>query len=428
MTRCRGALILAAAVLGCKFLWTVELPSQAVAMQVHAAARKEEAAQVTGSRDDGVCLSCHQDQAATYPETSHHRTSSLGNRNTILGSFRNDGSNLLMIADPALARDDPGLYFKMDAKDGNYYQTAVAGWPDQLRTRSERFDVVIGTGTRGQSYLYWKSDQLFELPVSYWSEGRRWINSPGFKNGTMNFNRPITPRCLECHASFIQATSPDPQTNRYHRTSLVTGISCERCHGPSENHLRRHVSEGEPRARSEGEAILNPATLSRDRQVDLCALCHNGIRAEERAPAFSYQPGDSLDRYLQPNLADNAEHPDVHGNQVGLLKRSRCYLSSPAMSCSTCHEVQAPEHEASWYSQRCLSCHVMESCGMAKTLGKTIANGCVDCHMPVERTAAFSFDTAGVPVQPTMRSHWIRVPASRDSLSLPHPRAPRGEP
>jgi len=45
----------------------------------------------------------------------------------------------------------------------------------------ERIDVVIGSGVRGQSYLYWHGDQLYELPVSYWSDGGRWINSPGYK-------------------------------------------------------------------------------------------------------------------------------------------------------------------------------------------------------------------------------------------------------
>jgi len=42
-------------------------------------------------------------------------------------------------------------------------------------------DIVIGSGVRGQSYLYWHGDQLYELPVSYWSDGSRWINSRASK-------------------------------------------------------------------------------------------------------------------------------------------------------------------------------------------------------------------------------------------------------
>src|SRR6202012_207849 len=92
-----------------------------------------------------------------------------------------------------------------------------------------------------------------------------------------------------------------------------------------------------------GQAILNPAKLSRDRQVDLCALCHNGIRTDELVPAFSYQPGQTLDNFLRPNQGDVLMHPDVHGTQVVLPEKSRCYLSSPGMSCSPCHNVHQTE-------------------------------------------------------------------------------------
>lgn len=39
-----------------------------------------------------------------------------------------------------------------------------------------------------------------------------------------------------------------------------------------------------------------------------------------------------------------------HGNQVGLLERSRCYIASPNMSCSTCHDVHTPEKPVALYS------------------------------------------------------------------------------
>ncbi len=271
---------------------------------------------------DAACLTCHREQSTSYVHTAHHLTSQPANKDSILGSFH-DGSNVLMIADPATASDNPGLYFKMEAKANGFYQTAVAGWPGQLEKKSERMDVVIGSGVRGQSYLYWHGDLLYELPVSYWSDGSRWINSPGYKDGTMNFSRAVVPRCLECHATQIVARSPDPLSNQYDPTSLVTGISCERCHGAGTEHIALHQAKtttaaGAP-AGSAGETILNPAKFTRDRQVDLCALCHNGIRREELVPAFSYVPGKSLDNYLHPNEGEIADHPDVHGNQVGLL-------------------------------------------------------------------------------------------------------------
>jgi hypothetical protein len=353
---------------------------------------------------DAACLSCHRDQSTSYVHTAHALTSQPATRDSILGSFR-EGSNVLMIADPATAGDDPGLYFKMETRPDGFFQTAFAGWPGQLKTRSEKMEVVIGSGVRGQSYLYWHGDRLFELPVSYWSDGNRWINSPGYKDGTMNFTRAVIPRCLECHATSIHARSPDPLGNEYNPASLVTGISCERCHGPGASHVALE------KTKSPGgiAAILNPAKFSRDRQVELCALCHNGIRTDELVPAFSYVPGKPLDNYLKPNEGDVAAHPDVHGNQVGLLEKSRCYVSSPGMSCSTCHNVHQAERPAASYSERCLSCHKVESCGMAKTIGPKIAENCIDCHMPVEKTNAIASVTAGQTIQPKMRNHWIKV-------------------
>jgi Cytochrome c554 and c-prime len=352
---------------------------------------------------DSACLSCHKEQAISYQRTAHHLTSQLANTHTVLGPFR-EGSNVLTIY-PAHT-SEPGLYFRMEEKNGNYYETAVTSWDNTTQTRSERIDIVTGSGVRGATYLYWDGDRLYELPVSYWTDGHQWINSPGYDNGTAKFSRPINPGCLECHATYINPLSPDPLTNRYEKASLVTGISCETCHGPGVDHVARNKAGS---AAAEEQAILNPAKFSRDRQVDLCALCHNGIQREAIAPAFSYVPGEPLTNYFKPIPADTLEHPDVHGNQVGLLQRSRCYLSSPNLSCSTCHDVHAQERPATAYSDRCLTCHRWESCGEAKALGHKIANNCIDCHMPVEPTNVIVSETGGRTVRAKMRNHWIKV-------------------
>src|ERR1700678_4248422 len=65
---------------------------------------------------DPACLSCKQEQSNTYVHTAHHLTSQPPDKDSILGPF-SDGSNVLMIADPATVGDDPGLYFKMEAKN-----------------------------------------------------------------------------------------------------------------------------------------------------------------------------------------------------------------------------------------------------------------------------------------------------------------------
>jgi hypothetical protein len=356
---------------------------------------------------DAGCVVCHQQEAQSYAHTAHHLTSQLATRDTVLGSFAK-GKDLLTISNAGQDNSDPDLSFHMESRDDGLYETAVAQLGPKKLSHSERMDVVMGSGVRGQTYLFWLKDKLFELPVSYWTDGHQWINSPGYEDGTANFTRPADPRCIECHASYIHALSTDPQANLYDRNSLVLGISCEVCHGPGKAHVTQVQSQTAPSQRTT-PTILNPAKFVRDRQIDLCALCHNGTARAELGGSFSYVPGQPLDRYFAPAPIDPSGQPDVHGNQVGLLEKSRCFLSSPAMTCSTCHNVHAPERAAADYSPRCLACHRWQSCGEAKKIGPRIVRDCVGCHMPLQQTHAIVSVTAGRVLRTSIRTHWIKV-------------------
>jgi hypothetical protein len=356
---------------------------------------------------DETCLSCHRQLGQSYKHTPHHLTSQLPTSHSVLGSFSN-GSNSITIVDSKQAAE-PGLEFVMESRRDGLFETARSGWDPDIYQRTERIDLVTGSGKRGQTYLYWQGERLFELPVSYWSNGHRWINSPGYTDGTAVFSRPVNPACLECHATYIRALSSDPATNRFDRKSLVPGISCESCHGPGATHLRLRSAHRTYSNALPIEDILNPAKFSRDRQVDLCAECHNGIQRESLAPTFSYVPGQPLSAYFKPLPSPDVEHPDVHGNQVGLLQRSKCYRSSEKMNCSTCHDVHTAGQPAESYAQKCLGCHNWQSCGMATKIGHRIVSECIDCHMPVEETNVIASQTAGQIVHATMRNHWIKV-------------------
>jgi len=369
-------------------------------------------AQAGGDRSgfvgDAVCQPCHRERSQSYEHSPHRLTSQLPTRGTVHGSFENGANTLTIAAPEQTAR--PGLSFRMDDRSDGLFETARTGWgAEAAYVRAERIDVVTGSGARGQTYLYWRGDRLFELPVSYWSDGHRWINSPGYIDGTADFSRPVNPACLECHASYIRALSSDPNTNRYERQSLVPGIRCENCHGPGAEHVRQEASRQGSGMDATGSGILNPAKFSRDRQVDLCAECHNGIQRAALQPTFSYVPGRPLSEYFKHLPGSDAEHPDVHGNQVGLLQRSRCYRSSEQMSCSTCHDVHGARKPAAFYASKCLSCHEWQKCGVAAKMGHAIVDKCIECHMPIEQTNAIVSETAGQVVHATMRNHWIRV-------------------
>jgi hypothetical protein len=354
--------------------------------------QSQSAASRSGYLGDDACRSCHAAQVDSFHQTAHYFTSSAPTEKSILGKFTS-GENILKTV-------NPNLYFQMDAKQGGFFQTSVAGVPPHTTSRTERFAVVVGSGEKGQTYLFWDGDQLFELPVSYWAK-LGWVNSPGYRDGFADFERVIIPRCLECHATYFEALPPP--SNNYSHAGISLGIQCEKCHGPGRQHVEQEKSKA---AAASSRAILNPARFSRDRQMDLCAWCHAG-HGQPLLPSFSYLPGNPLEKYIRFPPADPNTPLDVHGNQVEMLKQSRCFRES-AMTCLTCHNVHAPQHDLAEFSQRCLTCHKPDSATFSKPDHKVSSN-CIDCHMPRQQTNLIVFDFAGKQVRPQIRNHWIKV-------------------
>ncbi|HUA13813.1 MAG TPA: multiheme c-type cytochrome [Verrucomicrobiae bacterium] len=289
-----------------------------------------------------------------------------------------------------------------------FFQTAVEGKPPYVTSRSERFAFVVGSGGKGQTYLFWKAGELFQLPVSYW-EALGWVNSPGYRDGFADFDRPIIPRCLECHATYFKSIPPGP--NRYSTTGFELGIQCETCHGPGQQHVESEKSKSRPLADAD---ILNPARFPRDRQMDLCAWCHAGA-GQPLQTAFSYLPGQPLDKYLSFPATPAPAPLDVHGNQIALLKQSTCYQQS-SMTCLTCHDVHTQQHDAADYSRRCLNCHKPDSATFAKA-GHPLTDNCIDCHMPQQETNLIVFDWKGRRERPKIRNHWIKVYSDSDLMN-----------
>src|SRR5713226_3140165 len=163
------------------------------------------------------CAQCHRDIAVSFARTAHANASKQASQESILGPF-DAGKNQMFTG-------VPGVYFRMERREDGFYQTGV----QDGHSRSERFDLVIGSGRRGQSFLYWRNGLLFQLPVSYLTGVRQWINSPGYVDGQIDFNRLIEPRCLECHAtSFTLAV--DRRVRRSSETYQLS-LGCQKCHG-----------------------------------------------------------------------------------------------------------------------------------------------------------------------------------------------------
>jgi hypothetical protein len=156
---------------------------------------------------------------------------------------------------------------------------------------------------------------------------------------------------------------------------------------------------------------VNPGRLSRQRQMDACAQCHGGL-GQPIAPMFSYVAGRPLDRYLTLDQLPPTATVDVHGNQVALLTRSRCYRESQ-MTCITCHDVHQTQRDPKELSGRCLACHQEQSCKLFPKEGHALKGRCVDCHMPLQESNLIVSGLEGKEEKALVRTHWIRVwPAS----------------
>lgn len=270
---------------------------------------------------DESCRSCHQDKTISYHQTAHFITSQAPTKDTILGKFKL-GSNVLKTA-------DTNLIFEMQATDAGFFQKAVRTVsPTRVGHREERFDIVIGSGRKGQTYGFWRSNLLCQLPVSYWTEIDEWVNSPGYRDGVAVYERPITPRCLECHATTF--TSRAPPTNRYDKVSIVFGMTCEKCHGPGSEHVAKFRSASPPKPPAD-TAIINPAKLSRERQIDTCALCHGGGGEPHHAPPQWATDSGRSSSLVMCRMEQRATY-SANPSASRLIPTSTVFLVTKAMS------------------------------------------------------------------------------------------------
>ena len=364
-----------------------------------------------------TCKSCHANIYNAYSSTAHNLSSTPASKESIKGSFAKD-SNVVFYR--------PALKVAMKQTDSGFYQVASI---DNVERQAARFDIVIGSGRKGQSYLYWLNENLFQLPVSYYVPGKKWINSPGYPPGFVLFNRNVPGGCFECHSAFIKKTATKPEgdylVDYFDRRQLIYGIDCERCHGPALAHVE--FQEKNP-DNKKAMFITSIAGLARQQKLAMCAICHSGARETSRS-VFYYKPGAKISGYLHPDKSvPDVSRVDVHGKQYQLLQASKCFLKSNDLTCSSCHNTHVEERgNMKNFSMRCMNCHTApdhSSLKMTNSVQATMLNNCIDCHMPAKPSAIISMQSQGGqdPVPALVRTHYISIYADATSKFLGKPK------
>lgn len=343
-----------------------------------------------------TCRSCHQAIYDSFLTTAHHLSSAIASEDNVRGSFAS-GRDIYTY-------DSARKVVLQEGRNGFYQMAYVNG---ELE-RSERMDIVIGSGKRGQSYLYWKHGGLRQLPVSYFTKQDAWVNSPGFTTKNIYFDRLIEARCLECHTTNAGGRYQD----EYDPNQLMLGIDCEKCHGPAKEHVDFHTAN---KQEGTGKYVLNTGRMTRLQQLDACALCHSGTMLGISKP-FSFTPGDDLSKHFSTTaLKVDSVNLDVHANQYGLLALSKCFIESKTMQCGTCHDPHKKESgNLMVYTQKCLSCHSPEGnqfCTLKADRTVLISEQCISCHMPVKESRNITLLTSGkaIPSAQPVRTHLIKV-------------------
>jgi hypothetical protein len=347
-----------------------------------------------------ACVTCHPTICSAYLQTAHYQSAVLASPASIAGSFSKD-SNSFIIND--------STKIVMEERKGVPYQVLYIRDKEK---RAERFDIVFGKA-KGQTYLYWRGDLLFQLPVSYLTALHAWTSSPGYPRDTVIFDRPIYSRCFECHAAYIRQKTPAsavmPGAEALDKSSMICQIDCERCHGPAAAHVNFHTANPAEKA---GRYIVSYGSLSRSQRIDICAVCHSGNKGYMLKSTFKFLPGDTLSRFMLPGF--DVPKLDVHGNQTQLLATSKCFRMSN-MDCATCHRAHDDDRDLAKYAQRCQGCHSVANqhfCKLADRMNiALLKDNCSRCHMPEQSSRIIKVKTSNfsgsTPI--SMVNHHIAV-------------------
>ncbi len=360
---------------------------------------------------DAACARCHADIAATFRSHPMGRSLVPINEQPVPPGERADGRPLF---------ESRGLEYSLETRDGRvWHQETRRDASGKIVTRSEaEVQFVLGSGRQGISYVIERDGFLFESPINWYSQKRRWDLSPGFEVANYHFDRPIRPGCLYCHANRAHAV---PTSINQYRQPIFEGhaIGCERCHGPGELHAKDPA-----KGVGSGAAIVNPADLEPSLRDSVCEQCHligdhRVVRAGRSEEDF--RPGLPFQRFWTVFVQPASQDESRFVGQVEQMHKSQCYIRSQGrLGCISCHDphkLPAPQEKSAYYRGRCLECHAERGCSLpaADRLARSRDDDCTACHMaraknsdiphsasanhciPRQETAATASETAGDP-------------------------------
>lgn len=331
-----------------------------------------------------ACASCHAEIHRSYLQTGMGRSFSLP-----------DPTKLEPLLTRRVTVREPKSNFRYEVflRDGRVVMREFRSEGGEIVFEQERIAAYqVGSGNNTISFIEENNGYLFEMPLTWYAGKRIWDMSPGYREHNWRFDRPISASCMNCH------NSPTPRTlhTENHFARIPFGIGCENCHGPGSEHVALAL-EGRITKGSKEHAILNPASFSREVQMDVCQRCHlEGVTAwndgiEPHAIDIT-KPLVTFKNVMAVSSARESESEFAIAAQAGRLMKSACYQKSGTMTCTTCHNPhRTPEVQGrTFFNSTCQSCHNDASlhtvCPTSPPRGAK-KNDCISCHMKVGETS-----------------------------------------
>jgi predicted CXXCH cytochrome family protein len=358
--------------------------------------------------DSRQCKGCHTQIYLSYQHVGMARSFAEAGRASSIEDYEGNSS---------FVHQASGRHYEVVRRGDQVFQRRyeLDSRGNQTNVFEQRVTYAIGSGNHARTYLHRsESGELTELPLTWYSQEKRWDMSPGFDSASPpDFTRTVDDRCLFCHNAYPAADG-----------SLAAGIDCQRCHGPGARHVEIASSGNAARAEIAG-AIVNPARLSPERRMDVCMQCHlettsaelpSMIRRFDR-DVYSFRPGEALGAYnVQFDEAPGTGRQDKFEivNQAYRLRQSACFLKSAGrLTCTTCHDPHTAargEAAVGHYRAACLTCHSQVTTGVHRDEKNA---DCTSCHMPRRPTDDV--------VHVAMTDHLIQK-RQRDPQKAGHPR------
>jgi predicted CXXCH cytochrome family protein len=412
-----------------------------------------------GYVSSSACRSCHPGEYHSWHRSYHRTMTQVASPESVRGDFE-DVQLAARGREYSLYRDGDEFWIRMadpeweqEMVDQGMKLADLAAPPivDRrvlMTTGSHHYQTYWTAGTRGR--------EMFQVPWVFHLNEKRWLPRQDAFIAPQDSERAIVQwneRCITCHSTggnpglvFVgtgtQLSGPAGQAGVPVLDSEVgeLGISCEACHGPGEDHVRRHQNPltrySQHASEDADPTIVNPAKVSPERSSQICGQCHSISSARDAMDWWQhgspYRPGEDLAAAVAfHSFAD--QQPDdpvqvfwgdgtcrVGGREYLAMTASTCFASGK-MSCLSCHSLHESDPNdqlstAGLSDEACFQCHdgfrsrVEEHTHHA---ADSTGSRCYNCHMPHTSYALFS----------ALRSHRVDSPSATVTAETGRPNA-----